>query len=136
MCRRASVRHLCVSGELVPFYTGIHQCKEQLTQGHPPFPSSSKGQLTSGGCGGRGWRRRRAVPLPSQQGTTLNISPESQGRNVALTVLQVPCSLGNEPSERVDDAVRVSFFFFIFTLVTGPRRSLSLTLSDTKVYEP
>ena len=26
--------------------------------------------------------------------------------------------------------------FFSFTLVTGPRRSLSLTLSDTRVYEP
>ena len=29
-----------------------------------------------------------------------------------------------------------SFFFFSFTLVTGPRRSLSLKLSDTRVYEP
>ena len=28
------------------------------------------------------------------------------------------------------------FFFFFFTLVTGPRRSLSLKLSDTRVYEP
>ena len=28
-----------------------------------------------------------------------------------------------------------SFFFFFFTLVTGPRRSLSLKLSDTRVYE-
>ena len=27
-------------------------------------------------------------------------------------------------------------FFFFFTRVTGPRRSLSLKLSDTKVYEP
>ena len=26
-------------------------------------------------------------------------------------------------------------FFFFFTLVTGPRRSLSLKLSDTRVYE-
>jgi len=26
--------------------------------------------------------------------------------------------------------------FFLFTLVTGPRRSLSLRLSDTRVYEP
>ena len=30
---------------------------------------------------------------------------------------------------------RGSFFFF-FTLVTGPRRSLSLKLGDTRVYEP
>ena len=28
------------------------------------------------------------------------------------------------------------FFFFFFTLVTGPRRSLSLKLSDTRVYGP
>jgi len=27
-------------------------------------------------------------------------------------------------------------FFFFFTLVTGPRRSLSVKLSDTRVYEP
>jgi len=27
-------------------------------------------------------------------------------------------------------------FFFVFALVTGPRRSLSLKLSDTRVYEP
>ena len=27
-------------------------------------------------------------------------------------------------------------FFFFFTLVTGPRRALSLKLSDTRVYEP
>ena len=28
------------------------------------------------------------------------------------------------------------FFFFFFTLVTGPRRALSLKLSDARVYEP
>ena len=27
-------------------------------------------------------------------------------------------------------------FFLLFTLVTGPRRSLRLKLSDTRVYEP
>jgi len=27
-------------------------------------------------------------------------------------------------------------FFFFFTLVAGPRRSLSLKLNDTRVYEP
>jgi len=31
---------------------------------------------------------------------------------------------------------RYCIFFFFFTLVTGPRRSLSLKLSDTRVYEP
>jgi len=29
-----------------------------------------------------------------------------------------------------------SHFFFFFTLVTGPGRSLSLRLSDTRDYEP
>ena len=28
------------------------------------------------------------------------------------------------------------YFFCFFTLVTGPRRSLSLKLRDTRVYEP
>ena len=28
------------------------------------------------------------------------------------------------------------FFFFFVTLVTGPRKSLGLKLSDTRVYEP
>ena len=32
--------------------------------------------------------------------------------------------------------VPLSVFFFFFTLVTGPRRSLSLNLSDARVYEP
>ena len=31
---------------------------------------------------------------------------------------------------------RTEPFFFFFTLVTGPRRSLSLKLSDTIVYAP
>ena len=33
-------------------------------------------------------------------------------------------------------AVWRSFYCFFVTLVTGPRRSLSLKLSDTRVYEP
>jgi hypothetical protein len=34
------------------------------------------------------------------------------------------------------EAVLAFFFFFFFTLVTGPRRSLSLKLSETRVFEP
>jgi len=30
----------------------------------------------------------------------------------------------------------INLFFFFFTLVTGPRRSLSLKMSDTRVCEP
>jgi len=33
-------------------------------------------------------------------------------------------------------AVLDPVLFFFFTVVTGPRRSLSLELSDTRVYEP
>jgi len=41
-------------------------------------------------------------------------------------------------SSDLQDSFRSSdrCFFFFFTLVTGPRRSLSLELSDTRVYEP
>ena len=46
-----------------------------------------------------------------------------------------------EAVNRVDrtalrDLVQQHSFFFFFTLVTGPRRSLSLKLSDKKVYAP
>ena len=37
--------------------------------------------------------------------------------------------------DRAIDVINEVIFFF-FTLVTGPRRSLSLKLSDTRVYEP
>ena len=37
---------------------------------------------------------------------------------------------------RTDSAVKKYFGFFFFTLVTGPRRSVSLKLSETGVYEP
>jgi hypothetical protein len=39
--------------------------------------------------------------------------------------------LGNE-----NTAHNKKILFFFFTLVTGPRRSLSLKLSDTRVYAP
>jgi len=32
--------------------------------------------------------------------------------------------------------IRRLILYFFFTLVTGPRRSLSLELRDTRVYEP
>ena len=35
-----------------------------------------------------------------------------------------------------DGVTPPTFFFFFFTLVTGPRRSVSLKLSDTRVHEP
>ena len=50
-------------------------------------------------------------------------------------------STAGVPQRQEEDGIclwsRVSgFFFFFFTLVTGPRRSLSLKLSDANVYEP
>ena len=49
--------------------------------------------------------------------------------DTALAVGQVPALLTN-------DVLPTLASFFFFTLVTGPRRSLSLKLSDTRVYEP
>ena len=39
-------------------------------------------------------------------------------------------------SETRNPRPEIRNFFFFFTLVTGPRRSLSLKLGDTRVYEP
>ena len=46
----------------------------------------------------------------------------------------LPCRVagGFTSNEKVSCAI----LFFFFTLVTGPTRSLSLKLSDTRVYEP
>jgi len=52
---------------------------------------------------------------------------------MTLNVLHVACSLD---SGRVGTCRCVFFFFFFFILVTGRRRSLSLKLSETRVYEP
>jgi len=37
---------------------------------------------------------------------------------------------------RVESPEPSTFFFFLFTLVAGPRRSLNLKLSDARVCEP
>jgi len=41
-----------------------------------------------------------------------------------------------EEADREYERVVGAVFYFCFTLVTGPRRSLILKLSDTRVYEP
>jgi len=43
---------------------------------------------------------------------------------------------GGAPPSSSAGALPYPTFFFFFTLVAGPRRSLSLKLSDTRVYEP
>ena len=45
-------------------------------------------------------------------------------------------ALGFALGGRRHDPLGTEHFFFFFTLGTGPRRSLSLKLSDTRVYEP
>ena len=61
----------------------------------------------------------------------LGVGGDPRGRRLLLGARHVfdhPCQ-GNSPTVR-------TFFFFFFTLVTGPRRSLSLKLRGTRVYEP
>ena len=60
-----------------------------------------------------------------------------------VTALQVVNRCETTPNVDVVGAQLATFacaggerFVFFFTLVTGPRRSLSLHLSDTRVYEP
>jgi len=56
-------------------------------------------------------------------------------------VIQESMSLKYEPASEPLHILDNQFpdiaqVFFVFTLVTGPRRSLSLKLSDARVYEP
>ena len=53
-------------------------------------------------------------------------SSPALGKATYLILWAAPCTRG----------CRSSTPFFFFTLVTGPRRSLRLKLSDTRVYEP
>ena len=55
---------------------------------------------------------------------------DAEGARAALASLQ----LGGAALE-VREVPTILLFFF-FTLVTGPRRSLNLKLSDARVYEP
>ena len=71
-----------------------------------------------------------------------SLSPESLGQNLALTVFHVPYSLdsGNRPWISYCPGTKPAPFtqlilFFSFFLVTVPCSSLSLKLSDTRVYE-
>ena len=76
------------------------------------------GEVRSGSGGG--WVRpdRTTSPLPSVEGSTSRFElllPESKGRNLALTVLNVPCSLDSEgPSglHHVYLRLRIKIFTF------------------------
>ena len=65
--------------------------------------------------------QRAAGPLETIKVRILNVG--------LLDLYQTRGAVGHAPAE-------ILLFFFFFTLVTGPRRSLSLKLSETKVYDP
>ena len=54
---------------------------------------------------------------------------------ICTTRCRIPC-ISRTWKMGFDGARGRTLFFFFFTLVTGPRRALSLKLSDTRVYEP
>ena len=54
----------------------------------------------------------------------------------SITNLCAGGSVGHDLSMGDTEDLRYPFFFFSFTPVTDPRRSLSLNLSKTRVYEP
>ena len=59
---------------------------------------------------------------------------EGEARRAAMSLKYEAGEVARATAAR-DTLTKVAFFFF-FTLVTGPRRSLSLKLSDTEVCEP
>ena len=76
---------------------------------------------------------------------SLKYEPASEPLHIQVTGHSIEAarsgvSLGGDA--RSNASLRFTFrdlqvlLFFFFTLVTGPRRSLSLRLSDTRVYEP
>ena len=73
-------------------------------------------------------RLTQDLPLGCLQGGYRRARPEQLER-LRQRVLPVVEELVKDPTD-------VQVFFFFFTLVTGPRRSLRLKLSDTRVYEP
>jgi len=62
------------------------------------------------------------------------VSPSLRIKNLLGPVTRVKKKKKQREPSPGPHAICVFFFFFI--LVTGPRRSLSLKLSDTRVYEP
>ena len=72
--------------------------------------------------------KKKRSPL---HGETCAFTHDAPGSNAARC-RAIPAAIASPPPL---PATCLSVFFF-FTLVTGPRRSLSLKLSDTRVYAP
>jgi len=88
--------------------------------------------------------RRESLPRVKRPGSLLPSSSSSALLLSSLTLSREPFPVaactppGTRPVKRPSEPrewLHAPFLFFI-TLVTGPRRSLSLKLSDAKVYEP
>ena len=79
--------------------------------------------------------RERDVPHCRLLACFLGKNPMIDLITISRSVLSGPCTLNSQPSTSLYPKLR-PFFFFFFTLVTGLGRSLSLKLSDTRVYEP
>jgi len=65
----------------------------------------------------------------------MSLKYEPSSEPLHISTLVSPAGGGDLRVERSRGGDRSRFFFF-FTLVTGPRRSLSLKLTDSRVYEP
>ena len=74
---------------------------------------------------------------PAHCAATSNATADSlQGRYIATAIQALSRRYGDAEGLFEEGEVMRGRDFFFFTLVTGPRRSLSLKLSDTKVYKP
>ena len=91
------------------------------------------------GIGARRGRRRARERFGARAGPTyLPTYPPTQ-LPLALCALGFASGTSNSALAHCTPSVQhvlSSCFFFFFTLVTGPRRSLGLKLSDARVYEP
>ena len=114
----------------------MHRCRTacrslrpppRLKRNFPPQLTNLPGQWLQ--CHATGWGSVSSVRAEREASTH---QPSEWNQIVFLMVAQVPhgvpCSRRPRPSG--------TFFFFFFTPVTGPRRSLSLKLSDTRVDAP
>ena len=104
---------------------------------HSILESAGLGGSGPGSSGGFDAERMLAA-LDSGGAEVAALRVEAQGLlRVAVASEEL---LVREHAERVRalrrQADQVLFFFLFFTLVTGPRRSLILKLSDTRVYGP
>jgi len=118
----------------------VSACATPCFDRGPCFPRTPpSGDVGRGGLVGAGWSlwghgsgsHGPADPLRLRGG----IGPRGRGRGGGGSGEDRWEAKAERDASSSSNAVSF-FFFFFFTLGTGPRRSLSLKLSDTRVYEP